>query len=920
MKKVCILGVAWLYGFLVAQAGVTLTELKGSASVPGTATFAVDASGSARELWCAWAEADKGTSFADWPANERVCVVPANATTLTATLPSNARKGTVARFFLFPAGQSYAVDYLTFTGSQCIDTGIVPDPTIAISAEFEMEDMTTVQQRAFGVADNPFTVAAYINNSGYWAWGCRNTTGQWTPANIWPEPWRTTITLDCPNDLYSIVMNGETVKSMAISSYVPSMDRTNTGTTTMAFLANKTTSGTFNNFMLSGRFYRGTLSTATAGSHVYVPYVNAGVAGLKDTSTGAFLGNAGTGEFGAGGRQDAANGVAGDLVHLAKLRTGDVWSDATYVFNFDTDLNGDGKVQAGEFRNALRFGSTNVNGSAQTLSTTISDAATVSGLKGMTWKTTDLPLPGRGLTRAGSTYLDLPGNWQLSNGITNCWRNGLTYKGSVTGEVTVVARVLVNNFAYDCLGNSYAIVFNNGLDWNRAFGDEFGFNTLDAKTGAQGRPFCIQGNKTFTASSIRVQTNRWYDVAYSMKNFGNGRCDVTFAVADVNPEGSTLTGTVYQVVSVTAGCFTNETFYSAPGRVCYVGGEAVGGWTRGGDNSGQAAKGLNGCIQRIAVWPRALSRDEIGEAFVQAPPLFRVGTDNGSAEEFGRADETPDAMDAELDPWYCFRGTLTAEKPAVTLNFTLRTESHKVPYVLRVKAAPGTGDTLLAASLNGQSLGSKSVKAGGEKVWFVPANLLKTGAATLRLERKGGSAASIAFDVVELNGSAAIGTANDSNGEFTQEGFVQSLSFAGLWNWKRFQRAVIGGITNPLYQRNAYVKFWVPPELAEDYTFRYTSKITGQGCSTALSQNYQQYGYTLNQWPLTVCMNEREIFKTAGSPNGTRVDYTFEPGELQPGWNTVRWTAHGAGQYWVCMDFHRLEVIDRPNGTILFLR
>lgn len=188
----------------VAQAGVTLTALKGSASTPDTATFSVDASSSARELWCAWADADKGTSFANWPANERVCVVPANATTLTAALPPNARKGAVARFFLFPAGQSYAVDYLTFSGSQCIDTGIVPDSTIAISAEFEMEDMTTVQQRAFGVGDNPFTVAAYINSSSYRAWGCRNTSGQWTSANFWPEPWRTTITLDCPNDLLPI--------------------------------------------------------------------------------------------------------------------------------------------------------------------------------------------------------------------------------------------------------------------------------------------------------------------------------------------------------------------------------------------------------------------------------------------------------------------------------------------------------------------------------------------------------------------------------------------------------------------------------------------------------------------------------------------------------------------------------------------
>ena len=51
------------------QASVTLTSLTGSPNVPGTATFAVDAASSARELWCAWGDSDKGTSFAAWPNN-----------------------------------------------------------------------------------------------------------------------------------------------------------------------------------------------------------------------------------------------------------------------------------------------------------------------------------------------------------------------------------------------------------------------------------------------------------------------------------------------------------------------------------------------------------------------------------------------------------------------------------------------------------------------------------------------------------------------------------------------------------------------------------------------------------------------------------------------------------------------------------
>ena len=186
------------------QASVTLTSLTGSPNVRGTATFSVNAASSAREIWCAWGDSDKGTSFAAWPNNERVCTVPANATTVTSPLPWAARKGAVARFFLFPTGGTYPISYLVTSGAQAIDTGIVPDPTLKISAEFELEDLQTLQQRAFGVNDkNPCTVVAYINNGSAWAWAFKDDEGNWSGTGIEIEPWRTVITLDGPNNLAS---------------------------------------------------------------------------------------------------------------------------------------------------------------------------------------------------------------------------------------------------------------------------------------------------------------------------------------------------------------------------------------------------------------------------------------------------------------------------------------------------------------------------------------------------------------------------------------------------------------------------------------------------------------------------------------------------------------------------------------------
>ena len=894
------------------QASVTLTSLTGSPNVPGTATFAVNAASSARELWCAWGDADKGTSFTAWPYNERVCTVPAGATTVTSKLPANARRGVVARFFLFPTGGTYPITYLVTSGAQAIDTGIVPDPTLKISAEIELEDLQTLQQRAFGVNDkNPCTVVAYINNGSTWAWAFKDDEGNWYGTGIEIEPWRTVITLDGPNNLASFSYAGHETRRFSITT-----TRTKTGNVTMSFCASHQPNGGYTWFMQDGRFYGGSLSTDSAGAHTYVPFVQNGVAGVKDTATDAFIPHAsGTDPFGMGGRTDATGAEAGDLVHLAKLRTGDVWSDAYYIFNFDTDLNGDGRVQAGEIRNALAFGSTNMNGSAVNLNPTIYDAASVGD--GLAWKKTDIPMPVRGLTHASASYLDFPPNVQDLSGLTNTWRNGVYLPRCLPGEITVVARVLVRNFTYRNLANATCIFFNNGLDWGRAFGSEFGFGADTGMTASPGHPYCIQGNHGFSAA-ITLYTNRWYDVAYSMKNVGNGRCDVTFAVADAVNNG-TCTGLVFACSKVDAGCFTNETRYAETGRASYIGGEGIGGWYRGGDGNNQGAKGFNGSIQRIAVWRRALSRDEIGEAFVQMPPLFRMGTENGSAAEFGAADETPDAINADFDSWHRFRGALSAAKPEVTINFNLRTESHLVPYVLRVKAAPGTGETVLAPYVNGKALGSKRIAAGGSQMWFVPTSMLASGAGTLRLVRTGGTASTIAFDVVEMTGSAALGSDNDGTGEFTQEGRVQHRAWAGQWNFHRMQRATIGGNGVNYIQRFSIFNFWVPPELVENYQFRYTSKIVGQGSNdgNALVQNY---GYTLNQWPFTVRMNGKMIFTTEGSVNGTRIDHTFNPGELQPGWNTISWQGHGEGTYWGGMDFHKLEVIDRPHATMLLIK
>ena len=65
-KSLVTLGI--LAAALNAAAALSVTNTNGVDSL--TLTF--DAAADARELWCAWDEADKGAGFADWAESERV--------------------------------------------------------------------------------------------------------------------------------------------------------------------------------------------------------------------------------------------------------------------------------------------------------------------------------------------------------------------------------------------------------------------------------------------------------------------------------------------------------------------------------------------------------------------------------------------------------------------------------------------------------------------------------------------------------------------------------------------------------------------------------------------------------------------------------------------------------------------------------
>ena len=312
---------------LPARAALTVTATNGVESL----TLAFDAAADARELWVAWDAADKGAGFADWAESERVAIVAADETTLTVALPNDARRADYARFFLFAGGASYPCAFIRSSNQAYINTGYFVGPNSAVSVDYVMEDVVTLQQRPFGASGSTFVISAYINSAASWSWAFTDgATGNWTNTNLDFQKRRTIFTIDGPNDRISLAYDGVEAYSGSMSAAVPLEKRTQTCDVPLSLCANGNTTGASD--FATMRLYGATIDEAGVRQHTFAPYVSAGVAGVYDSTADAFFGNAGTGAFTPCGRGgDVSGAEAGEALDLDAVRGGPAEPETVYV-------------------------------------------------------------------------------------------------------------------------------------------------------------------------------------------------------------------------------------------------------------------------------------------------------------------------------------------------------------------------------------------------------------------------------------------------------------------------------------------------------------------------------------------------------------------------------------------------------------
>ena len=887
----------------VAIPAVSVTACYRSDADIGTLDVSFVPSSSAREVWYAWDETDKGTTFSAWAHNERVGTLAANATYGRYHLPPGAKGFTKGRFFLLQGG-SYDCSYIRGEGRHVIDTGILAGTNVCISADFRLTS-SLVQQRAFGVDDSLFTLAAYINGSGLWAWSAKDDAGNWTGTTVKPTlDKRTQLTLDCPNDSYTIAVDGQQVQTVALSSVVAATNRTKIGNVTMAILAGKGKTGLFNNCAYA-ELYGASVQTNGVAARTFSPCVVNGVAMMHDAVTGANFGNGVTNyvaQFIPGGRLGSPAALAvGDALDLDELSAAfaqdDVMADAAFwIRDFSDDRNGNG------------FADDAYDEGRDFLGRSAIKVSVYSHASHKPVFTNELVrMPGRNAARQMNT-LYFPQPIVLTNEaqtIGYAYPSTYQLKNVLTGfddHYTLILRVRPD-WTTPCNGSQWLVQFAHG----GGRGLMFGFlGSAAAKSRKLGVYIGGQGMLANDGNNPLICTNGWCDIAM----IADGRTLTCMLVRDWKQTGETTGRTLIKSIAVPAAKDLTPNHANI-----LLGAESTTTGARpypmgANDNS---LKCFRGSISQIAAWRRTLSTEEVYRA-LGWPNMdrWRVGVEDGKAGPDFEGERPAGGFDVDGTTWPLKDGL--AARQSVTFKFPLENRYETdLPQFLRWKTLEGSASGFLQVVLNGRTLETRKTSPGKWSCFFVPTNALLSATNTLTVTRTDTGAGAIVPDTVVFGGGWQIGTINSGYSEFGQEWSTPRDYYAANGNLREVSRVLQTARSASVTNLN--VHFTMPAALAGTCGWRVRGAIIGGV--------YPASGTTpAGTLPMRVDLNGRNML-VQNVKKGDRFAFELEPEELPAGLNHLVFMNAApdlGGTYYFGFDAIILEPIRPVDGTFLIIR
>lgn len=445
----------------------------------------------------------------------------------------------------------------------------------------------------------------------------------------------------------------------------------------------------------------------------------------------------------------------------------------------------------------------------------------------------------------------------------------------------------LNNHAGSGNGDGFSIFMQTeNYSYNGMTGFRITFN--GPTLGTYRYPRIDFGNFRKDLSKAIVPHGNWVDIAVAV----NGQ-SVTLAAC---AQGSDSTTIDWQNVTLDTG--VNPALPSSGNTFVFFGPKISGGYTTVWTNGVKCASAssteacmrtqcFRGAVHQIAFWDRALSADEIREAWGEGRPnLVNVGIEgNGTTDFAASTNAVPNG-----GAWQLLNPALTAENPSATISFDCPALWAGMPQWLRVA---GAGAGKVSVTINGETLGKVNVSANGAASFFVPEGKIISGANTLALTRIDGSPV---LDAVRLGGSWRFGENIDSfaNTPSTPDQFL----FNPACGIDKFHDRTLKNSTLGETQ----FRFFVPEDMVGKFRGFFSTRVqyTGSG------EPAYNFGFSVNG----------NDFGTYGLQSRNEYKITVPVEKIVAGWNTLTWIREAG---WANIDWHKFTLVDAPKPTIIVL-
>lgn len=462
-----------------------------------------------------------------------------------------------------------------------------------------------------------------------------------------------------------------------------------------------------------------------------------------------------------------------------------------------------------------------------------------------------------------------------------------------TSTYTMILRLRIdtplNNHAGSSTGDGFSIFADGNYSYNGKTGIRISFN--GPTLGTYRCPRIFFGSDRIDLSNAQVPYGNWIDLAIAV----NGSTATIAACA----QGESANTIDWKTVTLSEG--VNPSLKAGGNTFTLLGPQLSGGytvtWTNGvwaapssSAENGMRAQFFRGAVHQMAFWNRALSADEIREAWGEGRPnLVRVGVEGNGTAEFAATDTSVSNSGA----WQLLNPTLSAENPTATISFNCPALWAGLPQYLRLPIAGASSSGSVSIALNGETLGMVNVAANRTALLYIEDGKILSGENTLVISRVSGD--SLVLDAVTLGGSWRFGENINSfaNAPSTPDRFLFNPACAN----DKFHDRTFNSSGEALTE----FRFFVPEDMVGKYRGLFATRA-------------QNTGGSVFDWEFLV---NGTSFGTYGLKGGNNYEIKVKEDAIIAGWNTLAWKRVSG---WVNYDWHKFTVTKPPKGMAIIIR